>query len=484
MAPSLTLGKSKPPGVKGAMHTSILPESFLALLATLAPCFHVPSAANFTQLVGGWVHCLGRRTITAVALASGTVGVQHISTLHRFFSRARWSLDEVGHVLFRLALAWIPADQPVLLLVDDTLARKGGKCISLASMHHDPLLSTGRKPFFSFGHVWVVLALWVPLPMRPSRGFALPILFRLYVGSKRGGQADAPSRPGRGARRQAADRAFPAGTRPTKLELARDLVSLVVPWAGERTLSVVCDSAYAGRMMLERRPPRVQVISRLRMDAALWTPPPLRIPGEKGRPRRRGRRLPAPKQTAAACRNWRSVSIAIYGKQVTTQLFSFTALWYTALREHPVRIVVVRDPAGKRKDEAFFCTDPTVSPTCILETYARRWTLEVAFHDTKQFLGFEHPQSQAEPAVLRTAPMAFVVYDLVLLWSADQVQSEGPLRWIPRPWYGAKSAPSFSDMLTALRREGWRRAILAPPCPTRWMQNAPPAWSDALLATA
>jgi len=466
------------------MHTRILPESFLALLATFAPCFHAPSAANFAVVVGGWVHCLGRRTITAVALASGAVGVQHISTLHRFFSRARWSLDEVGQVLFRLALAWIPTDQPILLLVDDTLARKGGKCISLASMHHDPLLSTGRKPFFSFGHVWVVLALWAPLPMGPTRGFALPILFRLYVGGRRGGRADAPSRPGQGARRQAADRAYPTGTRPTKLELARDLVGPVASWAGERTLSVVCDSAYAGRMMLERRPPHVQVISRLRMDAALWTPPSVRIPGQKGRPRRRGRRLPAPKQMAAACRNWRSVSIAIYGKQVATQLFSFTSLWYTALREQPLRIVVVRDPSGKRKDEAFFCTDPTVGPTFILETYARRWTIEVAFHDAKQFLGFEHPQSQAGPAVRRTAPMAFVVYDLVLLWSAAQVQQGTVLPWILRPWYRTKSAPSFSDMLTALRSEGWRCAIFAPPYPARWMQNAPPVWSDALLATA
>lgn len=466
------------------MHPSILPESFLGLLALFAPCFHTPSATNFAVLIAGWVHCLGRRTITAVALAAGTVGTQHISTLHRFFSRAQWSLDEVGHVLFRLALVWIPADQPVFLLVDDTLARKGGKCISLASMHHDPLLSTGRKPFFSFGHVWVVLALWAPLPMGPSRGFALPILFRLYVGGRRGGRADAPSRPGQGVRYQAADRAYPAGSRPTKLELARDLVSLVASWAGERTLDVVCDSAYAGRMMLEQRPPHVQVISRLRMDAALWTPPPVRSPGQKGRPRRRGRRLPAPKQVAAACRNWRSVQVAIYGKQVTTQLFSFTALWYTALREHPVRIVVVRDPAGKRKDEAFFCTDPTVSPICILETYARRWTIEVAFHDAKQFLGFAHPQSQAAPAVRRTAPMAFVVYDLVLLWSAAQVQQGTALPWILRPWYRTKSAPSFSDMLTALRQEGWRRAIFAPPYPTRWMQNAPPVWSDALLATA
>lgn len=49
-------------------------------------------------------------------------------------------------------------------------------------MHYDPLLSSGRKLFFSFGHVWVVLALWVPFPMGERRGFALPTLIRLYVG--------------------------------------------------------------------------------------------------------------------------------------------------------------------------------------------------------------------------------------------------------------------------------------------------------------
>jgi hypothetical protein len=73
-------------------------------------------------------------------------------------------------VAFRLALAWIPAEQPLYILIDDTLARKTGKGISLATMHHDPLLSSARKPFCRFGHVWVVLALWVPLPMGGSRG--------------------------------------------------------------------------------------------------------------------------------------------------------------------------------------------------------------------------------------------------------------------------------------------------------------------------
>ena len=180
----------------------ILPSTLVGLLAAFEPCFHAPTYRVFQLVLAGWMHCLGRRTITAVALASGGVGGRHISVFHRFFTRASWSLDAVGQVVFRLALAWIPADQPLYVLIDDTLARKTGKGISLATMHHDPLLSTARKPFCSFGHVWVVLALWVPLPMGGTRGFALPLLFRLYVGAKRGGTKDAPGRPRRGSCRR------------------------------------------------------------------------------------------------------------------------------------------------------------------------------------------------------------------------------------------------------------------------------------------
>jgi len=465
------------------MPTLILPDSFRALLAGFAPCFHAPSYANFTVLVAGWVHCLGRRTVTAVVLAAGAVETQHVSTFHRFFTRAQWSLDQVGRVLFTLALPWIPADHDLLLLGDDTLACKGGKCIALGSMHHDPLHSTRRKPFFAFGHVWVVLALWVPLPMDRSRGFALPILVRLYVGAKRGGQADGRARATTGQRRQAAEAAYPAA-RPTKLELLCELVALVATWTGERRIVLAVDSAYAARTTLEDRPASVSVISRLRLDAALWSPPPPRRPGQTGRPRRKGRRLPSPKATAACCRQWRTGTVAIYGRAVTVHSFTYTALWYGALRDQVVRIVVVRDPSGRRQDEAFFCTDPTTGPLPILEIYAHRWTLEVTFHDCKQFLGFADPQNQAATAVRRTAPFAFVVYDLVVLWAAAQESAAPTTRWPARPWYRHKTTPSFLDLLTTLRRAGWRQFVSQPSDPIRWPQNPYPTWPDALLATA
>ena len=466
------------------MFDTILPQSFGGLLAAFQPCFTAPTYRTFQLLIAGWIHCPGRHTITAVAVAAGAVEQRHLSVFHRFFARAQWSLDAVGQVLFRLALAWVPADQPLYLLLDDTLARKHGKGISLATMHHDPLLSTAKKPFFSFGHVWVVLALWVPLPLGGGRGFALPLLFRLYVGTKRGGQRDAPSRPRAGTRQRAAAGAHAAHPYCTKLELARELITRVAQWAGERVLYLAVDSAYAGRPVLEGRPPNVQVLSRLRADAALWARPSHRRPGQKGRPRRRGARLPRLKELARQRRGWAVLPLTLYGRPVSPQVFTLTALWYGALREQPLRIVVVRDPTGRRQDEAFFCTDLRVDAAFILTGYARRWTLEVTFHDLKQFLGFADPPQQTARAVLRTAPVAGVVYALVLLWAAEQARAGHAVGWVPRPWYRTKTAPSFLDLLTALRLASRRPDVSSPPYCPLCAQKASAATPDAARAAA
>jgi hypothetical protein len=186
------------------MFETMLPEAFASVLAASAGCFQARSYATCQWRVLGWVQCLGRRTLTAVALASGAVGARHISVFHRCFARAQGSLDAVGPVVCQPALRWLPPEQPLSLLGDDTLARKQGKCVSLAAMHHAPLLSTARKPFVSFGHVWVGLARWVPLPMGRGRGFALPIRVRLYTGAgapmppparRRGSAGGSPRQP-------------------------------------------------------------------------------------------------------------------------------------------------------------------------------------------------------------------------------------------------------------------------------------------------
>jgi len=466
----------------------MVPESFALVLAACAPCFTAPTYRSFCYLVAGWVHCVGRHTVTAVALAAGVVGWRHISAYHRFFSRATWDPDALGEVVFTLALRVLPAGDALIVLVDDGLARKHGKAISLGSMHHDPLLSTRRKAFSSFGHVWVVVAVWLPVPfgcVGGPRGVAVPVLFRLYVGSRRGNRQDAPARPTSGKRYAAAQAAFPAdpARRPTKPELAREAIALVAGWAAasapDRTVYVVGDTSYVNQTTVEGRPANVEVIGPLRMDGALWTPPRPRQPGQKGRPRKRGERLPPPAAQAQARGHWHRLPVTLYGRAVTPLVFRGTALWYSVLREAPLRYVVVRDPSGRREDGAFCCTDLAVGVAFILETYAKRWTLEVAFFLLKGLLGFEEPQNQAVLAVRRTAPFAGLVFALVVLWYATELQAGRPAAWPVRPWYRRKAAPAFADVLATLRRAGWARAagwrpplgLSAPPCPPRRQQK-------------
>jgi hypothetical protein len=458
------------------MSDFMLPPTLAVLLTACTPCFQARSVAVFRWLVVGWIQSQGRRTLTGVALASGAVGQRHISVFHRFFSRAAWNLDALGQVVFMLVLKWLPADQPLVVLGDDTLARKGGKSIALASMHHDPLLSSARKPFASFGHVWVVLALWVPLSFGSGRGFALPVLFRLYVGAKRGGERQRAGRTQTrvGPRLQAARTAHAERRQVTKPELLREMVAVLAQWAEQRTVYLVADSAYAGRTVLEDRPANVHVISRLRLDAALYAPPPARRPGQKGRPRRRGDRLPALAQRIARRRRWTTLPLVLYGRAVTPRIFTLDALWYGALRSQLVRIVVVRDPSGRRREETFFCTDLTRDPAFILQTYAARWTLEVTFHDSKQHLGFGQAQNQTSRAVARTAPFAGLVYSLVLLWAAAHLQQGGTLSWLACPWYRSKTAVAFPDLLIALRQELWISRFSQSPFPARRRQNPAP----------
>src|SRR5512144_284911 len=88
------------------------------------------------------------------------------------------------------------------------------------------------------------------------------------------------------------------GRRPKKLtDWARQLVYQVRRWLPERGLIFVGDGTYAALDFLhacQTLPKPVTVITRLRLDAALYEPAPP-YPGT-GRPRKKGQRLPTPQQ--------------------------------------------------------------------------------------------------------------------------------------------------------------------------------------------
>src|SRR5947209_7713853 len=79
-------------------------------------------------------------------------------------------------------------------------------------------------------------------------------------------------------------------------ERARGLMGQLRRWLPDRTLIVVADGGYAALEFLAwcaRQARPVTVLTRLRLDATLYEPPPVRRPGQNGRPRLKGKRLPS-----------------------------------------------------------------------------------------------------------------------------------------------------------------------------------------------
>jgi hypothetical protein len=156
----------------------LLVRSFAPLLLAFQSCSTQPSFRSFWALSCAWILCSGRRSLTRIIQSAQLTEFKHYCSFHRFFSQARWNLDDLGRCIFQLLLPF--CDETLVAAVDDTLARKSGRHIWGAGMHHDPLRSTQKRPFFAFGHNFVVFSLQVALPFAPNKYWALPILVRMY----------------------------------------------------------------------------------------------------------------------------------------------------------------------------------------------------------------------------------------------------------------------------------------------------------------
>jgi hypothetical protein len=270
--------------------------------------------------------------------------------------------------------------------------------------------------------------------------------------------------PGRGGKRERKQTGGASAKEyRTRPQLALEMIQIVAAWAGQRSLIIVGDSEYAGGSISRHLPANATLISRMTMNAALYEPPPKPTRG-RGRPRKKGRRLPSPLQMAQdGRRRWTEAKVFLYGRNLKVWYQTLDALWYSSAGQKLLRIVVVRDPRGRRRDDCFFSTNRTLTPVEILETFALRWPLEVCFRDVKQFLGFEDPQSWVSPATQRTAPLIFYIYDLVVLWYAKIGHPLGVAAAIPRLWYKKKSCVSFEDILRTLRHASWQEKIFRDP---------------------
>ncbi len=131
---------------------------------------------------------------------------------------------------------------------------------------------------------------------------------------------------------------------------------VIARWLTGRELVVVADSSFAALDLLSAVKEKVTVVTRLRMDAALYEPMVERKKGQMGRPRKKGKRLPTLRQvTVDTQTKWERVSIPEwYGAgERLVEITSGSCVWYHAGKEAlPINWVLIRDPEAKFETQA------------------------------------------------------------------------------------------------------------------------------------
>jgi hypothetical protein len=376
--------------------------------------------------------------VTSLLRIIGLRGERRFVNYRRVLNRARWRERGAACLLLRWLLAAFVPSGPVLLGLDDTIARRRGKRIPAQGIYRDPVRSSRAHFGKASGLRGISLMLLAPIPWA-GRVWALPVLTVL-----------APSE------RYAAER----GRRPkTVTDWARQMVRQGRRWLPERALVLVAASSFAALELLAAVLGQgVICVPRLRRDAALSEPAPPRRRGTLGRPPTKGRRRPtlADVLTAATTR-WPRVRVpGWYGEGDRLIAFcSATAVWrHAGLPVVPLRWVLLRDPLGRFDPQAPLCTDPAREPSQIRTWYVRRWQVEVTFREVRDHLGVETQRQGSERAIARTTPCLLALFSLVTLLAARR-DPKACRAVATAAWY-CKSRPTFADTLAAVRRQFWR----------------------------
>ena len=232
----------------------------------------------------------------------------------------------------------------------------------------------------------------------------------------------------------------------------------------DRDLVVVADGGYAKREFLrhcQSMSKPIVVVTKLRKDASLYQPAPPRRPGQIGRPRVVGARLPSPTAVlddpATQWIPYRATGSD--GSTAMVELASGVALWYHGGPPRlPIRWVVIRYLAERRGPYALLCTDTEAEPLRILQRilqwYLLRWQVEVTFEELRAHLGMESQRQWSERAIARTTPALFGLFSVVTLAADILIGQQGGMAPRTPAWYD-KTSPSFADAIALVRRHLW-----------------------------
>ncbi len=421
---------------------STLPAGLAKLILPFACLFSKRVFQSAQLLLAGAILAPGKRTVTSVLRIMGLSQERHFQSYHRVLSRAAWSSLAASRILLGLLVRAFAPQGALIFALDDTIERRWGACIAARGIYRDPVRSSRSHFVKVSGLRWLCMMLLVPIPWA-AKVWALPFLSALCPSRRFYDNQD---------------------KRHKKLtDWARQMVKQVRRWLPDRPIVIVADSAFAALDFLGVARRHATIITRLRLDAALYAPAPERRPGQRGRTRLKGERRPALSQVLAdPATTWTALTMPFwYGEHDrAVEVASGTAVWYhSGIAPVALRWVLIRDPLEQFETQALLCTAPEATPAFILECFVQRWQVEVTFEEARAHLGVETQRQWSDKAIARTTPCLLGMYSVVTL-AAQQLFSTGQIYRRCAAWY-PKPQATFSDTIAGVRRELWSHAYFS-----------------------
>ncbi len=408
------------------------------VIECFAPVFSARVWRHAKILLIGAILCRKERTVAAILRVMGLGNDPHFVNYHRVLSKARWSGLYAAKILLGLLVALGPVNLPIIIGVDDTIERRKGKEIKDKGCYRDPVRSTEKHVIRCFGLKWLSMMLIVPVPWS-ERHWALPFLTALTPSKKANEEENRRHK--------------------TTIDWTIQMIKQVSRWLADRSIILIGDGSFACIRLAHTciRFGKVTLISRLRLDARLFDFPGPEVPGKTGPKPQKGERLPKLKDLVDdPDQDWQKAHVKWYGGATKRIRFLTGAcLWHTPGQKPAlIRWVLVVDPGGKCKPEAFFSTDTQLTPIQIVEYFVLRWGVEVTFQESRRHLGVETQRQWTDKAVARSTPTLMSLFSIVCLMALRLISKGKELIPQTTAWYQKQDA-TFSDVLTFVRRYIW-----------------------------
>lgn len=420
----------------------LLSPVILSIIAPFSVLFSRPVWSHALTLLIGAILCRGKRTVCAALRVMGLNHEPNFSKYHHVLNRSQWSSLSASRILLNMIIAMTGVENPLVFFIDETLERRRGRKIKAKGYYRDAVRSSKKTVVKSSGLKWLSLAVSWRFSFS-ARYFALPFMTVLGPSLKSDVLA--------GKRHK------------TTVQWTIQMLLQALRWIKNTPIILVGDGGFAcGELAWACLKFKISLITRLKMNAAIYNFPAEDHPGKRGRKKTKGSKLYSFREMIGLSGlDWKEAIFDGYAqKKKRLRFISNVSLWGAdGFSPVPIRWVLMIDPEGELDPLPLMSTDFNMSPERIIALYIQRWNLEVTFGEVREHLGVETQRQWSDKAIARTTPILMGLYTIVCL-ICNRLQEECPIEVAQTSWY-EKEGATFSDLLRTVRKVLWRDNLIS-----------------------